>query len=448
VAFSIGGMISGLDTATMINQLMQLEARPQTLLKNKVSSTQTLVSALQALNTRIADLGKTATETGKANALSIYSGKSSSEKVSVTTSQGASAGAIDVEVVELAKAQVSVSALLSDWPESATVLTIALKDGVISVPTEGKTWDQIVREINESGKGVTATKVSVGDPANPEFRLQFAAKETGVDNTFTVSTNDSAFTFEDVAPAKNAQVKLWAGTTVEQIISSSSNTFTDLLPGVSVTLGADAAKGDKSSITVTRDDEAVTAKAKALVDGLTDLFSFISKNSSVNVSTSTGSTTTKGGIFTGDSSVRDIEQRMMTAAISPIDGRSPSEIGISVTKDGSIEFDAEKFGKALKEDSAWAEKVVQTIAGRVETAAKEASDKYDGAITKRIQGQESLVKAMNDQVTDWDTRLASRRSTLERTWAQLEVTLNSLQSQGDWLNSQLATLPAWGSAKK
>ena len=188
----------------------------------------------------------------------------------------------------------------------------------------------------------------------------------------------------------------------------------------------------------------MTAKAKALVDGLTGLFSFISKNSSVNVSTSTGSTTTKGGIFTGDSSVRDIEQRMMKAAISPIDGRSPSEIGISITKDGSIEFDAEKFGKALKEDSAWAEKVVQTIAGRVETAAKEASDKYDGAITKRIQGQESLVKSLNDQVTSWDTRLASRRSTLERTWAQLEVTLNSLQSQGDWLNSQLATLPAWG----
>jgi flagellar hook-associated protein 2 len=58
------------------------------------------------------------------------------------------------------------------------------------------------------------------------------------------------------------------------------------------------------------------------------------------------------------------------------------------------------------------------------------------------------VKSLNDQVTGWDTRLASRRSTLERTWAQLEVTLNRLQSQGDWLSSQLATLPAWGSAKK
>src|SRR3954453_19585632 len=104
-------MISGLDTATMINQLMQLEARPQSLLKNKVASTQTLVSALHALNTRIADLGKVAAETAKPKSLDTFAGTSSSDKVSVTTAKGASAGGIDLEVVQLAKAQVSVSAL-------------------------------------------------------------------------------------------------------------------------------------------------------------------------------------------------------------------------------------------------------------------------------------------------------------------------------------------------
>ncbi|TJY71509.1 flagellar hook-associated protein [Arthrobacter sp. CAU 1506] len=447
MAFSIGGLVSGLETATMINQLMQLEARPQTLLKNKVAGTQTLVSALQALNTRVADLGKVAAETAKPRALDIYTGTSTSEKVTVTTAEGASAGGLDLEVVQLAKAQVSVSALLSDWPESANILTIALQDGrEIDVDTAGKNLDQVIKAVNDSGAGVVATKVSVGtDPANPQYRLQFASKATGAAQEFSVSLGAERFDTLEVSKAQDAEVLIWGGI---QSIKSASNTFTDLLPGISVALAADTPVGEKTSITVTRDEEAVTAKAKALVDGLTDLFAFIAKNSSVTVSTSTGSTTAKGGIFTGDSSVRDIEQRMLTATISPIDGRSPSEIGISITKEGAIEFDAEKFGKAMKEDSAWAEKVVQTIAGRVETVAKEASDQYDGAITQRIQGQESLVKTLNDQVTEWDTRLAMRRSTLERTWAQLEVTLNSLQSQGDWLSSQLATLPAWGSNKK
>ena len=34
---SIGGLVSGLDTATIISQLMQLEAQPQTRLKTKVT---------------------------------------------------------------------------------------------------------------------------------------------------------------------------------------------------------------------------------------------------------------------------------------------------------------------------------------------------------------------------------------------------------------------------
>ena len=44
---SVGGLVSGLDTATIISQLMQLEARPQTMLKSKVTTEQKVVAALQ-----------------------------------------------------------------------------------------------------------------------------------------------------------------------------------------------------------------------------------------------------------------------------------------------------------------------------------------------------------------------------------------------------------------
>ncbi len=56
MALSLDGLASGLDTTTLIKSLMQIEAIPQTLLKNKVSATKTMVSALQALNTKVADL--------------------------------------------------------------------------------------------------------------------------------------------------------------------------------------------------------------------------------------------------------------------------------------------------------------------------------------------------------------------------------------------------------
>ena len=54
MALGIDGLISGIETSAMIKQLMDIEARPQVLLKTRVSSTQTFVTALQNLNTKIA----------------------------------------------------------------------------------------------------------------------------------------------------------------------------------------------------------------------------------------------------------------------------------------------------------------------------------------------------------------------------------------------------------
>jgi len=451
MAFAIDGLVSGLDTTTMISQLMQLEARPQTLLKDKVSSTQSLVTALQQLNTRVASLGSTAEKASKAGALDLYKATSSSDKATATAGTGAVSGSVDITVQKTAKSQISVSALVSAWPEEATMVTLALKDGWVEVDTSGKNLDEVVAAINAKDAGITAMKVAAGTDGsgNPQYRLQFSAAKTGSDGAFQIYQGrpDVADVEAGTAPsllavqirdAEDAEVTLWAGTAAARTLTSSTNTFTSLLPGVDVTVSGVSA--DPVTISVARDQTATTKMAKDLVDGLSGLFSYISSSSAVTTSNTSGTSKTTGGVFTGDSSVRDIEQSILRAATDPVDGRSPSEIGISITRDGSVEFDAEKFGKALAENPAWAQQVVQEIASRVSDAAKSASDKYDGAITLRIQGQQTLVKQLNEQVTDWDRRLELRKATLESTWSALEVQLSNLQSQGSWLTSQLATL--------
>ena len=56
MAGSISGLASGMDTATIINQLMQLEAAPQDRLKTRVSDEKLVVTSLQALNKSTASL--------------------------------------------------------------------------------------------------------------------------------------------------------------------------------------------------------------------------------------------------------------------------------------------------------------------------------------------------------------------------------------------------------
>lgn len=449
MSMAIDGLASGLDTTSLINSLMKLEAVPQSLLQRKVSESTTFIAALQGLNSSVANLATLAAKTAKDGAFDLYSATSSSAAATVTASAGASAGQIDLVVDQLAQRQVSVSGAVVEWPGKNFSITSAA--GVrtpISATTSN--LDDVVSAVNNANAGVSAVKVAAGIDASgaPVYRVQFTATTSGAAGGFTVANsdatsdpaNDTDAGLTQVRAAQDAKVTLWAGTSAAQSISSSTNTFEDLLPGVSVT--ATKASTDSVSVTVVRNDAAIGTMASELVSGLNGIFALIStKSAVVNSTNSSGVAVLSSGPFTGDSTIRDINQRILTAASAPVDGRSPSEIGISISKTGTMEFDATTFAAALKADPAHVEATLQEIASRVADAATSASDKYDGQITSRITGQESMVKDLGNQITDWDRRLASRRSTLERTYSGLEVQLSGMKAQSAWLTSQLSALP-------
>lgn len=434
MALSLDGLASGLDTTTLIKSLMQIEAIPQTLLKNKVSATKTMVSALQALNTKVADLATASTKLAKPESLQLFKTTGSSEGLTVTTSTGATAGSLDLRVDKLAQSQLQVTDPVTAWDSAS--LTITTGGTSTAITASSNSLDDIITAVNASDTGVKAVKVSAGNDADgvAQYRVQFSATESGAENSFTI--DGSAVPMTQIRAAQDAEATLWAGTTAEQKITSSSNTFTALLPGVDVTVSKTSA--EPVTVSVQRDEEATSKVASDLVGSLNDLFKFIDVNSSVTAGTGGA---TSGMIFTGDSTARSVKQRVMDAAIMPIDGKSPSEIGISITKDGKIEFDAEKFSKALAEDPARVESTLQTVSSRVSTVATDMSDKYDGVITSRIKGQESTLSRLDDQIMDWDLRLDKREATLKRIYSALEVQMSNMNAQSSYLASQLASLP-------
>lgn len=435
MGLALDGLASGLNTTELIKSLMQVEAIPQNILKNKVKSTQTMVTALQALNTKVAELATLSKKLAKPDSLQLFTTSSSSEGVKATAGAGAAPGSLDVTVTKLAQNQIHVSDPVTEWPDSTFAIKSADGSKTTTIVAASNSLDDVIKAVNSSDAGVKAVKVATGDGST--FRVQFSSTETGSKNGFTITQADGT-TAEDlkvIRQAEDAELTLWAGTEAEQTVSSGTNTFTSLLPGVDITVSKVSA--DPVTVSVTRDSEATSKVASDLVEKLNDLFKFIATNSAVT--SGVGGATT-GMIFTGDSTVRDVKRLIMDAVVMPIDGKSPSEIGISITKDGKLEFDAEKFAKVLAEDPARIESVVQTVASRVADVAEKMSDKYNGAITSRIKGQESMVSRLDTQIMDWDRRLATREATLKRTYSALEVQLNRLNSQQSYMASQLSSL--------
>ena len=463
MAMGIDGLASGLDTTALITQLMQVEAMPQTLLKSKQTSAQSFVTGLQGLKTRIASLAEVAATSAKPASWSTYQGTSSHPSATVTAGATAQPGTVSLHVDAVARAQVTLTAAVPDDGSLVSaeppVITIQKKDGTLVqlAPSSGKLAD-IAQAINDSAEAeVKATVVKVTDGVVPTYRLQLTGATTGTDGSFSLHAGTAAQLTAGIAArldsatvrdAADATITLWKGTSVEQSYSQSSNTYSGLMTGVDVTVSAVTAPDDDPvTVTVARDDEALAKLASGVVGALGVVLSEITSRTSTTTTTKAdGTTSVTGGLFSADSAVRGIRQSLISAASMPVDGFSPSEVGIVLGRDGSFTFDEEKFAAALAADPAKVQSMVTQLSARVSDVATSISDKYDGSLTLKINGQQSMVRDIGSQIESWDRRLDVRRASLERTYSALEVTLSGLQSQSSWLAGQLGSLPSWSNS--
>ncbi|MBF4606876.1 flagellar filament capping protein FliD [Curtobacterium sp. VKM Ac-1393] len=454
-SLAIDGLVSGLKTTDLINSLMTVEGVPQTLLKNKLTSTNSFISSLQTMNGLVQALATKAKDAAKATSLDVFTATSSSSGVTAATGTNASAGSVTFTVGSTAAAQVGVTAAMTTWSAAAEPITLVGADGTKTTVTPASgSLDDTVSAINKSGAGITATKVAAGtDPdGTKRYRLQLTSAKTGAAGAFEVyrGTADqvAAGTATNVlteigaavvTQAKDASVTLWAGTAAEQTVTSASNTFTDLVPGLSVTVSKTST--DPVTVGVAQDTTKAQAVASGLVDALNAVAAYYKTNTSVSSTTSatTGSTSTTAGILVGDATTRDATQRLTSTMSTPINGKSPSSIGIVITKEGNFTFDADVFQKALATDPLGTQSMLSSIATNVGAAATAVSDKYDGSITTSIAGQQSVAKDLTTQIDSWTDRLTQRRATLQRQYSALETSLSKLQSQSSWLASQLAS---------
>lgn len=465
----IDGLASGLDTTTLVNSLITLQAGQQSLLKTKVETTTSLVTALQALNTRVASLATAAETAAKATSWQAYTATSSSTSVTATASSAARPSSVSFHVDALATAQVSLTAEFVDvagllhnaFPPTISVLKA---DGTIASvsPAYGNLAD-VTEAINAAEDlGIKAVAVKVGSA----YRLQITGTDTGADASFKVfladeeavqaavaaGTEDALIRLDTVAlqDAQDAQITLWKGVDgVEQTLNSASNTFAGLLTGVDLTVSAVTGDGeDPVTVTVATDTTAMAKLASDLFSNISvTLTEMSSRLQSTTGENDEGESILKAGLFSGDTSIRLLQQSLLDAVAGAYGGASTAEAGFGISRAGEVTFDSATFNALLASDPAKAQQILTGMATRLQAVAKTASDPIDGTLTLKVQSQQDAVTDLNKRITDWDERLEQRRESLMRTYTALETTIQNYQTQSTWLTQQIAALNAqWSSS--
>ncbi len=212
---SISGLISGLDTDKLIDDLMGIERRSTVLLEARQLRYENLTAAYQSLNATLLILKGNATTLASSRAfLNRTATSSDTDVLSVTASRSAEVGTYQFTVDQLAAAHQVASQGYAD-SDSTTVgtgsLTITVGDGAaatVELVDGSNTLTALRDAINASDAGVTATIINTGGAAAP-YRLVLRADASGADNTITI-VND-----------------LTGGTTAEFSQNSVSDVFAD-----------------------------------------------------------------------------------------------------------------------------------------------------------------------------------------------------------------------------
>ncbi len=461
---SISGLVSGLDTTSIISQLMQIEALPQTNLKNQVSGDQKIVSSLQGLNTKLAALFTSAGALGSASGWSAMTATSSNSNVTAVASAGASQGQLSFTVDRLATAfQAQYAATGTDTATGTvaanTSYTVTFTDGrpAYTFNSGDGSLKSVAAALNASGSGVTATLVPVsGASGSYTYALDVQDQTTGAASGFSIAPSDSQNTTpfaggtSSTTAGNDAQISLNGQSTSQ--LKSSTNTFKSLMPGVDVTVGA--VSTSMVTVTVGHDQQSISNSVKSMVDSINSILSDIDTATAYDASTKTG------GTLSGDSTIRDLRDKLMSAVSGGVGGMSLASVGIQTDRDGKLVFDAAKFASAYASDPAGTQAkfaggtvtngttsttITTGFASAIASVADNASNSTTGSVTLEIQGYNSSIKTMNDSIADWDTRLADKQAALQKQYADLEVALGKLQDQSTWLAGQIGSLPSTSS---
>ncbi len=452
------GLVNNLNTTEIISALMAANAIPQQQLEAEVTTEQTNVGLYQSLNTALQALATSATTDGQGNGLNLLNVASSDSSVTATADTTADATQFTMKVDQVAQAQVSVTGQLDSWADSSGAVTIVNSQGVATeVDAASSSIPDVVSAINQANLGVTASAVQDGTDGsgNPEYSIQFTSSATGAAGAFQVyagtSAEYSAGTATNVLTqsgaatvqnAQDAQVELWPGTAAAQTVTSSTNTFTDLEQGISVTVSQPTS--GNVTLTSTMDTSDVSSAASQLVSAVNSIISAISTNATGKTTTSTSGTSTfTPGAFTGDLNVENISQSLQQAVSDPVgtgSNVSPSTYGISIQSDGSIQFDQTTFEAALASDPADTIAAIQQISSRVQSVATSASDPVTGSVTTSIQSQQSIITNNQSAVTNWNSVLAQEQTQLQTEYSNLVSSLSQLQSEQTYLTQQITSM--------
>ncbi|MEZ5444415.1 MAG: flagellar filament capping protein FliD [Gammaproteobacteria bacterium] len=436
------GIGSGIDLNSLVSGLMAVERQPLTALQTKMTSVNSQISAIGKLKSALSTFQDAMAKLTKESSFKVHSATSSDEDVlTASASSSAARGNYSVTVSRIAEYhRMAASTTYADSGTTAIgtsgdTMTITVGSDDFTVDIGGKTLAEIREAINDASDNTGVTASIIHDDAG--YRLLLAAEETGSDNLIAASFSGSdPFSLSSLNTDRNGSGSFTAADldAVVQLegqfqITSSSNTVTDPIQGVSLELKA----AGTTAVKVERDEDTIESNVKSFAEAASALFSSLD---SLAVKDLKG----YGSLLRGIES----QVRGMLATSTSVGGSFSfvSEIGLQTQRDGSITLDSDLLSAALQSDFAGVAALFTDSSNGIAVRLDAIMDEYlqsGGILESQTDNLNNQLSSMKDKQSRLEARLDLIQNRYIKQFSALDTLLSSLQTTSSFLTAQLAS---------
>jgi flagellar hook-associated protein 2 len=432
---SFTGLATGLDTASIVAQLVEIRRRPVYRLENRRIDFQNQLAALSTLKTKLLALQAAAARLdtmGEFNALGVTS--SHENILTATAGPSAATGSYEIIVQSLATARKDVSQGYGSVEDLVGQGTVWFTVGGVTTPLAvgpDTTLAEFKDLINSSIDGVSASLINDGSGGNAHY-LVLRGDNEGTAGDYSLITSGLS---GGIAPVMtNTQAAQDAQLTVDDIpVTAAGNHVDNVISGLTLDLHQ-ADPSTAVTILVDTDGQEVEDSVKAMVDAYNDLFGFIQEQSAPD------------GDLHGHPTLRSVATRLRNIFTSPLESGLGSltmllEVGITTGEDGQLLWNAEKFQSALMADMAGVRDLFIEREGNpgkgylINTAIDNMTDSVSGLFKISTDALNSKIRYADQTIERYERGIESYRLNLQTRFLAMERMVAQLQAQGNYLSS-------------
>lgn len=455
---------SVLDVVSIVGGLMQVENLALTKIDTRISAVNTKVSALGSFMAKASALQDALDNLGTASSFSARSTTSSNPAlVTVAATSSAAAATLAVQVKQTALAQQTLvsgfgAASASVSTEAGAFTLTNTATGVASpvAVTAGMTLTELAAAINSSAAGVTAAVVQQSDIS---WGLLLTGKSVGAAQAFSTGFTPTSTGVAGSLAGTTTSAPQAAADAVIRVngidYTRSSNSFSDILSGVTLTLNqpvsaADWASASTASVGVSTSNANAAGAVNKLVTAYNEAHTLYKSLTRSNADAALR------GPLAGDQTLHNFMSRVRSMIDGGFNDAAGHNLrfynaGITTAADGTLKVDSAALTTALAgtlgtilaggasvRPADGTQSLLAFVRSSVSTGGLLASGRSSGQRT---------VDALNDQRDTLSGRLQSKQARYTAQYARLDAMLTGMQQTSSALQGALDSIKAQNEAK-